>query len=55
MKNYSVVYSLVVILLITLLSCKNKEMTGAAQKIRPLKDTVGFAQYPWQMDSLMAR
>ncbi len=24
-------------------------------KIRPLKDTVGFAQYPWQMDSLMDR
>ena len=23
--------------------------------IRPLKDTVGFAHYPWQMDSLMAR
>lgn len=23
--------------------------------VRPLKDTVGFAQYSWQMDSLMAR
>ncbi len=30
-------------------------MTQSNQKIRPLKDTVGFAQYPWQMDSLMAR
>jgi MEMO1 family protein len=25
------------------------------QKVRPLKDTVGYAQYSWQMDSLMAR
>jgi len=25
------------------------------EKVRPLKDTVGFAQYSWQMDSLMAR
>lgn len=28
---------------------------NTAEYIRPLKDTVGFAQYPWQMDSLMAR
>lgn len=25
------------------------------KNIRPLKDTVGFAQYSWQMDSLMAK
>jgi MEMO1 family protein len=55
MKYYSVVYSFVLILLISLLSCKNKEMTGGAQNIRPLRDTVGFAQYSWQMDSLMER
>jgi AmmeMemoRadiSam system protein B len=28
---------------------------GNSAKIRPLVDTVGFAQYTWQMDSLMAR
>jgi AmmeMemoRadiSam system protein B len=55
MKYYSVVYSFVVILLINLLSCQNKEMIGAKEKLRPLKDTVGFAQYSWQMDSLMER
>jgi AmmeMemoRadiSam system protein B len=43
-------------LIIDLCSCKS----GTNEKsfmntIRPLKDTVGFAQYPWQMDSLMAR
>jgi AmmeMemoRadiSam system protein B len=26
-----------------------------SMKVRKLVDTVGFAQYPWQMDSLMAR
>ena len=25
------------------------------KNVRPQKDTIGFAQYPWQMDSLMAR
>jgi AmmeMemoRadiSam system protein B len=30
-------------------------MSDKALKIRPLKDTVGFAQYSWQMDSLMSR
>jgi MEMO1 family protein len=29
--------------------------TEQAIKVRQLVDTVGFAQYPWQMDSLMAR
>jgi AmmeMemoRadiSam system protein B len=26
-----------------------------AERIRPLKDTIGFARYSWQIDSLMAR
>ena len=26
-----------------------------ADRVRPLKDTIGFAQYSWQIDSLMAR
>ena len=55
MKKCLIVYGSVVILLINLLSCQNEEMSKTVQKIRPLKDTVGFAQYSWQMDSLMAR
>jgi len=30
-------------------------MADSVKKIRPLKDTIGFAQYSWQMDSLLAR
>jgi AmmeMemoRadiSam system protein B len=45
-----------IVLLIILLSClahkSDRKESGA---IRPLKDTVGFAQYSWQMDSLMKR
>lgn len=56
MKKYLIRYCPVFILLISLSSChhgvKSETNTG---KVRPLKDTVGFAQYPWQMDSLMAR
>jgi AmmeMemoRadiSam system protein B len=55
MKNCFIVYTLVIILLINLLSCQNKEMSDKLLKIRPLKDTVGFAQYSWQMDSLISR
>ena len=56
MKISKNLYISLSVLLIILLSCMtgkldNKE-TG---KIRPLKDTIGFAQYSWQMDSLMAR
>jgi len=44
------------ILIINLLSCKSGD-TGRSElsNIRPLKDTIGFAQYYWQMDSLMSR
>lgn len=31
----------------------NKKMADAY--IRPLKDTIGFTQYPWQMDSIISR
>lgn len=45
-----------IILLVSLLCnrCMEAEKPKT-DKIRPLKDTVGFAQYSWQMDSLMAR
>jgi MEMO1 family protein len=38
------------------IGCKNAE-TGTASKIniRQLVDTVGFAQYAWQMDTIMSR
>lgn len=44
------------ILIVNLLSCKSgdKEKTKLVN-IRPLMDTVGFARYSWQMDSLIER
>lgn len=45
-----------ILLLIILLSCMNDKLNRKESgKVRPLKDTIGFAQYSWQMDSLMAR
>jgi AmmeMemoRadiSam system protein B len=39
-----------------LLECKSDYKAGTeSSSVRPLKDTVGFAQYEWQMDSLMSR
>ncbi len=56
MKKCLFSYYLVFILLINLCSCQSGNMSKTAtEKIRPLKDTIGFAQYSWQMDSLMAR
>jgi AmmeMemoRadiSam system protein B len=48
--------SFVLILSTILISCKTREPVKKEMiTIRPLKDTIGFAQYSWQMDSLMAR
>jgi len=55
MKKCFKVYLPVIILLITFFSCQNAGRMNPLLKIRPLKDTIGFAQYTWQMDSLMAR
>jgi MEMO1 family protein len=56
MKKWFSVYASVVILLITLFSCQSNNLKKqTVRNIRPLKDTIGFAQYSWQMDSLMAR
>src|SRR5664279_4587971 len=56
MKNSLALYLSVVVLLISIFSCRNISwVNGPDNKIRPLKDTIGFAQHPWQMDSLMAR
>lgn len=39
-----------------LTGCRHKGSSVFAEmKVRRLVDTIGFAQYPWQMDSLMAR
>jgi len=36
--------------------CDNKKSATTSElHIRPLRDTIGFAQYDWQMDSIMTR
>jgi len=56
MKKCFRVYVSVVILLISLFSCQNNNLIkNTGLNVRPLKDTIGFARYAWQMDSLMAR
>jgi AmmeMemoRadiSam system protein B len=56
MKKHLVLYTSFIILLINMLACSSNN-TGKTEldNVRPLKDTIGFAQYSWQMDSLMAR
>ena len=45
-----------IILIVCLSGCAQRRPNKpVAEKIRPLRDTVGYAQYSWQMDSLMAR
>ena len=45
-----------ILFLVSMLGCRNQPgVPGEEEKVRPLKDTVGFAQYPWQMDSIMSR
>ncbi|OFY58776.1 MAG: AmmeMemoRadiSam system protein B [Bacteroidetes bacterium RBG_19FT_COMBO_42_10] len=53
MKN---IFFILVLLLSVIIRCKERK-TGepSATNVRKLVDTVGFAQYPWQMDSLMSR
>lgn len=39
-----------------MLSCQNHDNKLSSQRfLRPLVDTVGFAHYPWQMDSIFKR
>jgi MEMO1 family protein len=56
MKNYNLLLTTYIILIISVLACQSG-MKGKSElaDVRPLKDTVGFAQYSWQMDSLMSR
>jgi MEMO1 family protein len=56
MKGSVALYNCFIILFFILLSCQNQSFKEReAVDIRPLKDTIGFAQYSWQMDSLMAK
>ena len=49
-------YFAFIMLLILFAGCATKSNADFEEmNIRPLRDTVGFAQYDWQMDSLMAR
>lgn len=34
---------------------QNKSQSGSEKRVRGLVDTIGFAQYPWQMDSILSR
>jgi len=52
MKNITVV--LVVLILSVLGSCKSRTQS-ADLKIRTVVDSIGFAKYGWQMDSIVAR
>jgi AmmeMemoRadiSam system protein B len=54
-SRLKVIISINIIILI-LISCNGSmHREKAGQTVRPLKDTIGFAQYMWQMDSLMSR
>ncbi len=56
MKNFRLLYAVAILLLINVSACHSiKTDDSKLFKIRPLKDTIGFAQYSWQMDSLMSR
>lgn len=56
MKKVFVKIILIASVIVSALSCgNNNSITVGTIKLRPLKDTVGFAQYSWQMDSLMSR
>jgi len=45
------------ILFLTIISCSNQKTKKSNNivSIKPVKDTVGFAQYNWQMDSIIKR
>ncbi len=56
MKTKVVSLAISILLCICIISCNSSNnRTKEEGNIRPLRDTVGFAQYSWQMDSLMER
>ena len=50
-RNYSFVFLLVISLFLS--GCNENLQTGG--KVRPLADTIGFAQYDYQMDEVMGQ
>jgi AmmeMemoRadiSam system protein B len=55
MKFNYLIFSLLIFVSVSP-ACRNtRKWNTANAKVRQLVDTVGFAQYPWQMDSIMAR
>jgi AmmeMemoRadiSam system protein B len=44
-----------IVLVLACFSCQRVKDHAGLQHIRPLVDTVGFAQYAWQVDSVLAR
>ncbi len=53
MKHKKSNFLLVISLMIIFIACQSKKNIN--QNVRPLADTVGFARYSWQMDSIMNR
>ena len=43
------------VFLLALITCKNQTSDAPVASIRKVVDTIGFAQYGWQMDSVMIR
>ncbi|MGD0584094.1 MAG: AmmeMemoRadiSam system protein B [Bacteroidales bacterium] len=54
MKNKIFLLAVTITIIVSACNLRNAAMNKQL-KIRPLVDTVGFAQYPWQMDALMER
>ena len=56
MKRSDFLFFLIIVLSFSILACNKRTKENRYNgKIRPLKDTVGFAQYSWQMDTIMKR
>jgi len=56
MMKFKLLFLFFIVLLLNTSACQNRDKTiNKSKNIRPLKDTIGFAQYSWQMDSLMSR
>lgn len=56
MKKFSIFLCSLSLSVIIVSSCAPKRDQGdAVLTVRPLKDTTGFAHYPWQVDSIMKR
>jgi MEMO1 family protein len=56
MKGSDFHKAVAILIFVIVTGCSSHPSANTAKlTVRPLKDTIGFAQYPWQMDSIMAR